>query len=123
MNMKQEKLDSYKEYWKKRRKEEATSLKGRRREVKELAGECSDLLKDKYQVSSVYLVGSAAFSTRFHSESDIDLLVKGLPDREYFRALKECWDLLPAGFELDLIPWENAPGRLRDRARKEGEPV
>lgn len=121
--MKQEKLDSYKEYWKKRRKEEATSLKDRKGKAKSLARKCSNLLKDKYEVSVVYLVGSTVFPGRFSNKSDIDLLVQDLPDQEYFQALKECWDLLPADFEIDLIPWEEAPESLRDKAEREGEAV
>ena len=72
-------------------------------------------------MSEVYLIGSTVFSKPVHYGSDIDLIVKGLPAKKYFRALKECWDLLPSDFELDLIPWEEASARLKKRAKDEGE--
>lgn len=121
--MKKTKLEEYKKSWRNRREKERISIERRREKARELARKCGDYLRDKYNVNTVYLVGSTVFPERFHPRSDIDLLVKGLPDEKYFEALKSCWDLLPPGFDLDLIPWNDAPVSLKKTARKEGESV
>jgi len=119
--MKKAKLEKYRRSWQKRREKNKKSLVQRNREARELAQKCGKHLRKEYGVAFVYLVGSTVFSSRFHPRSDIDLLVKGLPDEKYFTALKECWDLLRPGFELDLIPWEDAPEKLKEKAREQGE--
>ena len=119
--MKKTQLEKYKRSWQKRREKERAKLRRRRRKAKKVAQKCGRYLQEEYDVSSVYLVGSAAFSQRFHTRSDVDLLDRGLPDDKYFKALKDCWGLLPPGFELDLIPWEDAPESLKNKARDKGE--
>lgn len=120
---KETKLEEYKKSWRKRKDQEKEKLERRRQKAGKSARECGKLLREKYGVNSIYLVGSAAFSGRFHGRSDVDLLVKGLPDERYFKALKDCWNLLPPGLELDLIPWEDAPERLKEEAEEKGELV
>lgn len=119
--MKKTELEKYRRSWQNRREGNQKSLVQRTRKARKLAQKCGRHLREEYGVDSAYLVGSTAFSSRFHSRSDIDLLVKGLPDKKYFTALKECWDLLSPGFELDLIPWEDAPEKLKEKAREQGE--
>lgn len=121
MGMKKTKLEKYKKTWHRRREEEEESLKRRFRKARELAQECADHLRAEYDATAVHLVGSAVNSERFHPRSDIDLMVKGLPDEKYFKALKECWDLLPPDFQLDLIPWNDAPEELKKKVREKGE--
>ncbi len=75
---------------------------------------------ENYGVRKVYLFGSLNQPERFHDKSDIDLVVDGLPPRLYFKALAELWRLLPAGMELDLIPFEDADSELHERVVKEG---
>jgi len=123
ITMKKAQLEKYKKSWKTRREEVRSDLKIRRKKAKDLARKCGKLLREEYEVDSVYLVGSVVSAGLFHSRSDIDLLVKGLPDEEYFPALKGCWDQLQHGFELDLIPWEDAPKRLKQDANQKGEKV
>ncbi|MBS3766446.1 nucleotidyltransferase domain-containing protein [Candidatus Bipolaricaulota bacterium] len=114
-------MEKYKKTWQRRREEEKAYTKRRYRKARKLAQECADHLRGEYGVSAVHLVGSAVTSNRFHPRSDIDLMVKGLPDEKYFEALKDCWDLLPPGFELDLIPWDDAPEGLMKKTRKKRE--
>lgn len=117
------KLEEYKKSWRKRREKEREKLERRCEKAGKYARECGKLLREKYGVRSVYLIGSAASPGRFHGRSDIDLLVRGLPDEKYFKALKDCWDLLTSGFQLDLIPWGDAPERLKEKAEERGELV
>jgi len=119
--MKKAELEKYKKTWQRRREEGKADIERRFRKARELAQECADHLRTEYDVNAVHLVGSAVISQRFHPRSDIDLMVKGLPDEKYFKALKDCWDLLPPGFELDLIPWTDAPEKLKKQAREKGE--
>ena len=74
--------------------------KERRKELyKRKAGECASLLKNKYNVKRVYLIGSLIKGI-FHDRSDIDLVVEGLPPRLYIKALSELYDILLPGMEL-----------------------
>ena len=94
----------------------------RQKKLRKLANKCAKLLKDKYQVNKVFIIGSLV-SGDVHEKSDIDLVVEGLPDRLYIKALTDLWDLLPAGVELNLIPYENAFASLREKTIAEGEVI
>ena len=93
----------------------------RRRQAQEAAEACARLLKEQFGVREVHLFGSLAGQSPWHSRSDIDLAVEGLPPREYIRALSALWELLPEGVELDLITLEDAPPELVARIRGEVE--
>lgn len=56
-----------------------------------------------------------------HRRSDIDLALEGLPPEKYMRALTEIWELLPPGFELDLVPLEDAFPEMIERVQSQGE--
>lgn len=92
----------------------------RREELRRLAAKCMYVLKDKYKVKRVYLIGSLVKGF-VHERSDIDLVVEGLSPELYMKALTELWDILPAGVELNLIPYEDAFEGLKEKAVKEGE--
>ena len=85
-----------------------------------LAKDCGKLLKSKYKVRKVFLIGSLAGGF-FHERSDIDLVVEGLRSELYIKALTELYDLLPEGVELNLIPYEDAFDSLKEKTVKEGE--
>jgi len=92
----------------------------RREELRKTTERCVSVLKDKYKVSRVFLIGSLVKGF-IHERSDIDLVVEGLSPDLYMKALTELWDLLPAGVELNLIPYEDAFENLREKAINEGE--
>ncbi len=94
----------------------------KKEELHELARKCAAVLKNKYKVKRVFLIGSIVRGI-IHEGSDIDLVVEGLSTDFYMKALTELWDLLPAGLELNLIPFEDAFESLKDKAFKEGELV
>lgn len=93
---------------------------GRREELQKIAKNCADILKHKYKVKKVILVGSLV-TGRVHEKSDIDLVVEGLESSLYIKALTELWDILPAGIELNLITFEDAFDSLKEKAVNEGE--
>lgn len=92
---------------------------GRQLRAREAAENCARVLKEQFGVRSVYLFGSVAGQSPWHSRSDIDLAVEGLPPDQYMTALSTLWSLLPEGLELDLITLEDAPSELVARIKGE----
>lgn len=91
----------------------------RREELKKIALEVANLLKDKYKVKRVFLIGSLV-KGYVHDRSDIDIVVEDLPPELYIKALTEVYDILPLGVELNLIPFEDAFESLREKTLREG---
>lgn len=91
----------------------------RRGQLRKVAERCAQILKDKYKVKKVYLIGSLAKGF-VHERSDIDLVVEDLRPELYLKALTELWDILPSGVELNLIPFEDSFESLKEKAIKEG---
>jgi len=91
----------------------------RRGQLRKVAERCAQILKDKYKVKKVYLIGSLVKGF-VHERSDIDLVVEDLPPELYVKALTELWDILPSGVELNLIPFEDAFESLKVKTIKEG---
>ncbi len=89
---------------------------------KHVARECTAFLKERYNVGRVYIIGSLVRGV-FHDRSDIDLVVEGLAPELYIKVLTELYDLLPAGTELNLIPFEDAHESLKERTINEGQLV
>ena len=92
----------------------------KKEELQKLAKNCTQVLKDKYKVRRVFLIGSLVKGV-VHERSDIDLIVEGLLPNLYIKALTELWDLLPAKIDLNLIPFEDAFESLKEKTLKEGE--
>ena len=94
----------------------------RKDKLEDAAKNCIGLLKDKYKVKRIFLIGSLV-KGYIHERSDIDLVVEGLPPEFYMKALTDLWDILPADVELNLIPFEDAFESLKEKAEKEGKLV
>ena len=92
----------------------------RREDLRRVAIQCIGVLKDKYKITRVYLIGSLV-KGYVHERSDIDLVVEGLSPDLYMKALTELWDILPSGVELNLIPFEDAFENLKEKSMREGE--
>ena len=95
--------------------EEEAEAKDRKAEALTSAYACAELLKSRFGASRVILFGSLVGQGPWHDRSDIDLAVEGLSPADYFRALSTCWELLPQGINLDLVPLEDAHPALRAR--------
>ncbi|TFG24634.1 MAG: nucleotidyltransferase domain-containing protein [Promethearchaeota archaeon] len=113
-------LGEYSRYWRNKTEERKKNLLKREQLLKELAKKCSVLLKQKFNVKKVYLIGSLAREHRIHENSDIDLVVVGLSDKEYFSALRELYRLIPAGINIDLITGEDASKSMKNIIEKIG---
>lgn len=94
----------------------------RREFLLEIVQRCANILKEKYKVKRVFLIGSLVHGF-VHRRSDIDLVVEGLAPELYMKALTELWDILPPGVELNLIPYEDALPGLKEKVLREGELV
>jgi len=92
----------------------------RRDQLRKTAERWVSLLRDKYRVKRALLIGSLVKGS-IHERSDIDLVAEGLSPDLHMKALTELWDLLPAGVELNLIPYEDAFESLKEKAINEGE--
>lgn len=92
----------------------------KKEELRQIAEKCVRILKNKYDVKKVFLIGSLA-KGNVHNKSDIDLVVEGLSSDLYIKSLTELWDILPVGVELNLIPFEDAFESLKEKTIKEGE--
>ena len=91
----------------------------RRRYLISLAKKCAKLLKEKYKVKRVFLIGSLAYGT-VYEKSDIDLVVEGLTPELYIDALVDLNDVLERKIEINLIPFEDAFESLKEKTLKEG---
>ena len=78
----------------------------------DIARQCATILRDEFGVESIFLTGSLAVALPIHERTDIDIAVRGLPDRCYFRALGVLYGMLPRDVELDLITLESATPEL-----------
>jgi len=85
----------------------------------EVAHKCAKLLKEKYKVKRVFLIGSLAYGI-VHERSDIDLVVEGLAPEIYIKALVDLSDIVQWKEEINLIPFEDAFESLREKTLKEG---
>lgn len=78
----------------------------------------SQLLSLKFHFRKLYLFGSTVKKGRFNRQSDIDLVIEGLPEEFFLKAygflIKE------ADFPVDLKSWEMLEQQLRKKVRKEG---
>lgn len=90
-------------------------MKDRRAEALAAAQACAELLKTRFGARRVIIFGSLAGEGPWHERSDIDLAVEGLKPADYIPALSACWELLPEGVDLDLVPLEDAHPEMRAR--------
>jgi len=92
----------------------------RKGELRKLAEKIAQMLKKRYKVKRVFLIGSLV-KGYIHERSDVDLVVEGLPPEFYIRALVDASDIVQWQVEVNLIPFENAFESLREKTLKEGE--
>ena len=106
-------------------REDALKLAGsikmdRREELREMSKKIAQMLKEKYKVKKVFLIGSLV-KGYIHEKSDIDLVVEGLPPKAYVKALVDASDIVQWKVEINLIPFEDAFETLKEKTLKEGE--
>ena len=84
-----------------------------------MARAAARVLKADFGVRRVFLFGSLATGSWFHSRSDIDLAVEGLDREDYWRA--DCHlEQVGEGFEIDLGDLHTAPPALKVAVHRDG---
>lgn len=91
----------------------------RKEELTNLSQKIALMLKEKYKVKRVFLIGSLAYGI-VHERSDIDLVVEGLKPELYMKALVDCSDIVQWKVEVNLIPFEEAFESLKQKTLKKG---
>jgi predicted nucleotidyltransferase len=116
----QKDFSEYVDAWRTRLARREGERRIRVQQLREVAQACARRLVQDFGAREVYLFGSLLDEELAHERSDIDLAVKGLEGKLYFKALSKVWELLPAGVELDLVPLEQARPSLAERVKAEG---
>ena len=109
---------SYIEGWRARSQRERVENEKRRMQAVQDAKRIAVFLGKFKGVSKVVGIGSAFDPDRFHSRSDIDLVVMGMPPSTFF--LAHGRSMMITGFELDLISYENSSTLFKQRVDEEG---
>jgi len=121
--MTQDSLEEYRLYWHNKFEKKRADMEVQRHYLIELAKSIARFLKDEYNLSEIYLIGSLASNRSLSWQSDIDLVVKGIPDEKYFSILSRIYDLLPKPVKLDLIPFEDTSIDFQQKIAFEGVPL
>lgn len=113
------KYDTYIEYWKQHIDDDDQDVETLNK-LKKLAEKCAKILVEKYGAKKVHLIGSVAREMGVHRDSDIDLVVEGLPPEFYFKAWAELDHEVLNGIKIDLIPFEDAYDSVKRELKEEG---
>jgi len=92
----------------------------KREELRNLAKKIAQVLKEKYKVKRVFLIGSLV-KGYVHERSDIDIVVEGLPPELYIKTLVDASDTVGWNVEVNLIPLEDTFESLKEKPLREGE--
>ncbi len=100
LNVPFEKMQHYIATAQARKQQRLVSLRQRQEQGLEIAQAAAKILKSEFAVDRVVVFGSL-LGDNFHENSDIDLAVWGLAERNYFRAVAQLLSL--SDFDVDLI--------------------
>lgn len=92
----------------------------RKEELRNLGKKIAQMLKEKYKVKRIFLIGSLV-KGYVHDRSDIDIVVEGLRPELYLKALVDASNITGWKIEVNLIPFEDAFDSLKQKTLKEGE--
>lgn len=75
------------------------------------------LLRTRFEFDSLHIVGSLS-SGGFGRHSDVDLVIKGLKARDFFKVYALL--MRESSFRIDLKPYEDLNGTFQSVVQKEG---
>jgi predicted nucleotidyltransferase len=105
-----------------RRKKRAHALMLRRERAWHVVQQAAHILKTQFVAKRVVVFGSVLSARRFHTHSDVDLAVWGLPESTYYQAVG-CLQSLAPGIAVDIVEFELAPASLQAAIAHTGVPV
>jgi len=88
-----------------------------RREARAEVRRLEALLRKRFEFESLFVVGSLA-TGKFGRRSDIDLVIKGLKDEDFFKA--HALLLRESQYDIDLKPYEDLAESFRSEVKKKG---
>jgi len=103
----------------KEREEMAKELRAKYKRAWEVAKNAAEILKNEYCAKEVILFGSLLHEELFHSKSDIDLSVSGIPPQKFFQAMYKV-AFLDEEIEVELVDKEDCKGYILEAIEKEG---
>lgn len=80
------------------------------------------MLYENFGATQVAVFGSLAERDWFSEQSDIDIVVWGLPSNSYFRAVAETINF-SREFKIDLVRFESCKGAFRKRVQSQAVPI
>jgi predicted nucleotidyltransferase len=110
-------IAAYVEGFRRRRRLRAEASARRTDLLRRSARRAAEALSKRFGVTRVWLFGSLAWSVA-HPESDVDLLVEGLPAAAWSDATGMVEEIVATA--VDLVRVEEAAPGLSERVRQEG---
>ncbi len=105
-----EQLDSYRQTAVKQAQQRQSRLIQHYQRGRLIAEQAAVLLKEQFGATQVILFGSMLDVQYIHLQSDLDLAVVGIDERDYLQALARLLDL--SDFSIDLVELEHAQSSL-----------
>lgn len=94
------------------------TLEQRKKEALQTAEKCRQILLEK-GAKEVILFGSLSGETPWHWQSDLDLAVRGMSEKQQWEAYSFLEKIAPSWLKIDLVALENLPDFIRSRILKE----
>ena len=105
--------------WRKRIRERRQRMETRRAHAWRVAHQGAELLKREFGAQRVMVFGSLCHPDLFYERSDVDLVVWGMDERQYLRAVGRLLDL-DSEFSVDLVEFDHACPPLRQVITQDG---
>jgi len=102
-----------------RKAQEKTLAEHKRQQALSAAQEIANALKRDFFARRVILFGSTLSLQRFHSRSDIDIAVAGIPSHKFFSAHSRALDIAKH-FNIDLVDLKACRPALSAKIEAEG---
>lgn len=94
-------------------KQFSLNMKEKQKQGLKIAKKCANFLQNQYGVTKVVLFGSLLNYEEMNKDSDIDLAVWNLPEKEYFNAVGFLLEI-SEDFSIDLVEAEKAKSYILD---------
>jgi len=94
-------------------------LEQRKEEALQIAQKCQQVLLEQFGAKEVILFGSLSGESPWHWQSDVDLAVRGMSEKQRWEAYSVLEKIAPNWLKIDLVSLEEIPNFVRCRILKE----